>query len=152
MFIKRELQLESSRECILEKLEKQRNAFPYMGTVEKNDFCLYKSAFPRYRRESIIFVFTGKVTTCGSQTQVQYHVRPNGPAMMFAILMILPLIMGLLGFFPEIGEKLILICITINVIFYLIILEQIKTCITRFEQKLKEGQADGSVVPTDEPQ
>lgn len=144
MFIKRELQLESSREHILEKLEKQRNAFPYMGIVGNNNFCLYRSAFPRYRREAIHFVFTGKVMTCGSQTQVQYYVRPNGMAILFAILMILPLIMGLLGFFPEIGGKFILICVVINVIFHLIILEQIKTCITRFEQGLKKSE-DGSL-------
>ena len=136
MFIKRELRLESTYASTLETLNKQLRTSPPIGTVSNEEFRLYKTVAP-HRRGYIIFTFSGKVTACSTQTLVQYQVRPFGPTVLFAALLILLPFIGILRALPEVSESFVLVYIAANVIFHLLVLEQMKTCVSRFEESLK---------------
>jgi hypothetical protein len=146
MFIKRELRLESTYASTLETLKKQLLASPPTGTVCNEEFRLYKTVAPRHRRGYIVFAFSGKVTDCSTQTLVQYQVRPFGPTVLFAALLILLPLIGILRVLPEVSGSFVLVYIAANVIFYLLVFEQMKMCISRFEESLR-GQGGGSAVP-----
>ena len=143
MFIKRELRLESTYVSTLETLKKQLRTFPPTGTVSNEEFRLYKTVAPRHRRGYIIFTFSGKVTDCNTQTLVQYQVCPFGPTVLFAALLILLPLIGILRVLPEVSGTFVLVCIAANVLFHLLVFEQMTMCVSRFEESLKTG--DGPV-------
>ncbi len=137
MFIKRELRLESTYASTLETLKKQLRTFPPTGTVSNEEFRLYKTV--AHRRGYIIFTFSGKVTGCSTQTLVQYQVCPFGPTVLFAALLILLPFIGILRVLPEVSGSFVLVYIAVNVLFHLLVFEQMKMCVSRFEESLKTG-------------
>ena len=139
MLINQELHLEIPHMATIEMLKKHLNVFPPMGVVNDNSFYLYKSLCSGYRKGCVRFVFAGKIEATNFGTYVQYRVRPSWFTLLFATLLILPVLASLVSMYTKASNVLFLPTgVAFNVLFHLCIYSQMAQCITRFNRSMKK--------------
>lgn len=138
--INQELFLAASRGDVEKELKKHLRAFPPKGVVASDSFCVYKSLPLRHTRGILTFVFWGEIESCATGTKVHYRVRPGWDTLLFAALVLIILLVGVVYKFLGYDNTYFLLAgSAINVIFHISVFLQMIACISQFNETIKDS-------------